>query len=246
MLSYWKKKLRDANDTLKSDGIVALCRESTGFAYRKTLRNVLPTTGYYTRAGIPYRARKPLDKYVPSIDYKSYPDHEYALVQELRTHVSQGDTVVVIGAGSGTTSIIAANQAAPSGKVIGYEGVRHRVDEARRAVAFNDVQDICEIHHGVVGPAVHLPSLREDEPQAKQVLPEDIPDCDVMELDCEGAEKEILESLENKPQIIIVETHPEFDTGPDEIRRILEEQGYKISNRIDRASVPVLTAEYKR
>jgi hypothetical protein len=68
----------------------------------------------------------------------------------------------------------------------------------------------------------------------------------VLELDCEGAEKEILEKFETKPNVIIVETHPELGTGPEKITKILNEQGYEIVNRINRASVPVLTAVRKQ
>jgi hypothetical protein len=63
-----------------------------------------------------------------------------------------------------------------------------------------------------------------------------------LELDCEGAEKEILSEMKIRPDVIIVETHPNFNSGPKIIQEILAQKGYRIVNQLDRGNVPVLTA----
>jgi hypothetical protein len=49
-----------------------------------------------------------------------------------------------------------------------------------------------------------------------------------LELDCEGAELEILRKLEIEPRAIIVETHAHLGSPPKEIKRLLEERSYEV------------------
>jgi hypothetical protein len=81
------------------------------------------------------------------------------------------------------------------------------------------------IHHAVVGPAI---SLRDDENAAESVSPTDLPECDVLVLDCEGAEMEILEEMDIRPRNIIVETHSIFDSPEEKVRDRLTQSGYQI------------------
>jgi hypothetical protein len=62
------------------------------------------------------------------------------------------------------------------------------------------------------------------------VQPSDIPDCDVLELDCEGAEDTILSELEIKPRVILVETHGSHDTPPSRVKTLLSELSYEIKS----------------
>jgi len=241
MTGHLKQKIRRANKIRSTEGYFELLKRSIGFMYRISIRKRLPTSDYYTNAGIPVREKKPLDPIIPGINYSDNPDHEYALLSELRNHVREGDDVVVVGAGSGTTTIIAANQATESGTVIAFEGSESRVQQARNTIAINGVQNGCKVRHAIVDRSIHLSSVEEGESDTTRLSPEQLPECDVLELDCEGAEKQILEELDITPRCIIVETHPGFDSGPEEIRRILEGKGYKIANKVDRSSVPVLT-----
>lgn len=235
-----KSRLQQANEIRSEQGSIALLVKAIGFIYRRTLRRILPTTGYYTNAGIPVRERKPLDSVIPGIPYTDNPDHESALISELRDKVQPGDQVVVIGAGSGTTSVIAANLVTESGSVIAFEGSGSRVRQARKTIALNGVQGRSKVRHAVVGPAIHLSSSAENE--VERLPPTELPDCDVLELDCEGAERKILDEMKITPRIIIVETHPHLNAGPDDIREILQRKGYSVVNERDRLSVPVLTA----
>jgi len=203
---------------------------------------VLPKSGYYTKAGIKVRCRKPLDSIVPGITYSDEPDHEYALVSELREWTELGDNICVVGAGSGTTSVVAANQTTEAGSVIAFEGNTSRVEQARNTIGLNGVEQWCEVRHAIVGPAIPLPSLDEGDIRSKNYLRMNFQIAMSLELDCEGAEKNILKGMEIQPRLIIVETHPELNSEPENISTILKGRGYKIINKIERHSVPVLTA----
>lgn len=245
MIGQIRQKVQAAKEKRATDGNVALIKATFNFVYERFVRKRLPDSGYYTKAGIPVKTQKSLDSLVPGVTYSDEPEHEYALVSQLRSHINPGDKTVVVGAGSGTTSVIAAKQAGEDGSVVAFEGSASRAREARQTVSLNDVQNLCEVRHAIVGPPIHLASSETRSVQVDQVSPEELPSCDVLELDCEGAEKQILDNLDNTPRIIIVETHPHLDAETETIEGILDCQGYRVINRIDRGSVPVLTAEYE-
>jgi len=242
MLSSCRQKVQRAQEIQSEKGNISLVKKSAGFIYKATLRKVFPKSGYYTKAGIKVRYRKPLDSIVPGIAYSDEPNHEYALVSELRKRVEPGLKISVVGAGSGTTSVVAANQTTEAGSVTAFEGSMRRVKQAQNTINLNGVDQRCEVRHAIVGPAVRLHSLNEGGARPKEISPTQLPDCDVLELDCEGAEKIILEEMEIQPKVIIVETHPELDSEPEHISKILADQGYSIVNKIERHHVPVLTA----
>jgi hypothetical protein len=53
----------------------------------------------------------------------------------------------------------------------------------------------------------------------------------VLQLDCEGAEAEILRGLTTQPSIILVETHGLFGAPTESVASLLEERGYVVSDR---------------
>jgi hypothetical protein len=54
------------------------------------------------------------------------------------------------------------------------------------------------------------------------VRPQFLPQADVIEMDCEGAELEIIENLSIRPRVITVETH----SNHDDVLNALEKIGY--------------------
>ena len=61
------------------------------------------------------------------------------------------------------------------------------------------------------------------------ILPEELPSCDVLELDCEGSEIDILRRMVITPRVIIVEIHPWLFKEPAEwVVENLITQGYEI------------------
>lgn len=157
----------------------------------------------------------------------AFPNYEGPLISAIRAKVKPGDSVVVVGGGRGVSSVVAAHQTGRSGSVITYEGGTDRASLARETVALNKVSDIVEVNHAVVGEAIVLADAPGD---ADIVTPEDLPECDVLVLDCEGVEKEILQTNRINSRVVIVETHAFLNSPPSKIRKILENRDFTIEN----------------
>ncbi|HIJ07425.1 FkbM family methyltransferase, partial [Methanocalculus sp.] len=138
-----------------------------------------------------------------------------------------GDRVVIIGGGDGVTAVTAAKLVGRSGSVQVYEGGDRAAGRLTTLCVREAISGICTIHHAVVGP--HIDVYGGDFATAAHVAPDEIPDCDVMELDCEGSEVEILRSMTIRPRAIIVEIHPFlFAEDPAWVTDRLVELGYRI------------------
>lgn len=88
--------------------------------------------------------------------------------------------------------------------------------------------EICEVDHSIVGEAHFV----ESSGSADVVEPSDLPQCDVIEMDCEGAELNILSNLEMSPEKMIIETHQTKSYSPyssmDSLQSILVDRGYVV------------------
>lgn len=177
-------------------------------------------------------------------------DDEYKknLVEAVQEAVDSGDKVVIVGGGFGVTSVHAAFQSrhfydSPSEKVVTYECSKERVQNCRDCFSLNGVDvDLREAAVGVVKKKVGNVS------EADFVHPSDLPDCDVLELDCEGAEVEILQEMDIRPGTVVVETHAEFDASTEKVKNVLSDLGYEIVE--ERPDAPytddnVLAAKYR-
>jgi len=136
--------------------------------------------------------------------HKNPSNYEYELCKKLRENLQKNDTVVVIGGGLGVTTVIAAQQVGPNGKVIVYEGAANMIEHIKHTLNINDFECEVDVRHAIVSSAKRLAGYSGN---ARIVSPQNIPDCDVLEMDCEGAELEILYNMEINPKKIIVETH---------------------------------------
>lgn len=168
--------------------------------------------------------------------------YEEPLIAAIRNRVTEGDTVVVVGGGRGVSSVAAAHRVGRSGTVTTYEGAKKRYELAAETIELNKADEVTEIHHTVVGSAVQL---ADDAGDVDTLHPSDLPACDVLVMDCEGTEDEILDSLNDWPETIIVETHGFLDVPEAEIEARLETNGYEVINRgveNDALDVFVLTA----
>lgn len=152
-------------------------------------------------------------------------DYESAIVRALKEHVGAGDSVVVVGGGWGVSTVVAAQQVSPAGHVDTYEGAAEYFEHVNETVRRNGVSEIVSIHHAVVGEQI---SLRSESGDSSVLSPESIPNCDVLVLDCEGAEKQILEEMVNAPDVVIVETHGAFGSPTEEISDVLESNAYEV------------------
>lgn len=155
---------------------------------------------------------------------------EYGIIRAHPQVIRPGDHVVIVGGGDGRTVLSAADLIREKGSVTVYEAGDRSVQQIRSLVAATGITDVCTIHHTLVGP--HIDVYGGDYSEASFLAPDDLPPCDVLELDCEGAEVAILGSLQIQPRAIIVEIHPRcFREDPQWVLDRLAELGYTIVYR---------------
>jgi hypothetical protein len=249
-----------ASQIVRDSGYVGLARRASGYLYRHAIRRFLPTIESVRYAGVPIsRDRKLGDLSVPGFlrphNVQDLPDYEAMLIEGVRTHVRKGDKVVIVGGGEGVTVAIAAQAVGDTGSVICFEGGRSYVENVLGTARRNRLSGRITVRHEIVGKSI---SVHGDERlKSSNILPtEKLPECDVLELDCEGAEALILEEMRLRPRAIIVETHGLFGAPTVLIRSILERKGYDVSDlgwaepgRIDECKqhdVRILTAILSR
>lgn len=186
--------------------------------YDRTVRRWLPTrVGVYN--GVPVRDRGFLDR------TDELPEYEGALVGALRRHLRREESVVVVGGGRGVSAVVTAEAVGPGGDVTVYEGGRRQYEQTRATLALNRVAEYATVEHAMVGPG---DELYDDADGADVLAPADLPDCDVLVMDCEGAEAAILEELAVRPRLVVVETHGLFDVPKSLVTERLEALGYEV------------------
>lgn len=151
------------------------------------------------------------------------PDYEGVYVSHVREVVEPGDSVVVVGGGHGVSAVAAARQAMPTGEVTVYEADEEWCRVVEETIDLNVATDHVTLREAIVGEAV---SLRGENPVERVVAPADLPDHDVLALDCEGAEEYIIGETDS--ETIVVETHGVFGTPPEAVREWLRDAGYEI------------------
>lgn len=156
---------------------------------------------------------------------RDQPRYEGALLACIETHVRPTDHVVIVGGGAGVTAAACVRKAR-SGRVTCYEAGRENVDKIFKTFARNAVTGSFTLHNAVVGEAISVWGTRED----RIVHAEDLPECDVLELDCEGAEIQILENMKIRPRVCLVETHGIFNSPSARVQRVLSSLGYEVKN----------------
>lgn len=217
--------------SLERFGVYRLLRS----IYDEYVRDRLPRkVGVYN--GIPIRDRALFDV------TDEQPEYEGALVSGIRRQVSTGDHVVVVGGGRGVSTVCASTATGPDGRVECFEGGLEQYNRLADTIRLNRVDRWTSAHHAVVGEAV---DIYGESDGASVVAPADLPDCDVLVLDCEGAEIGILTSLERPPETVIVETHGFLDSPESAVREVLAERGYEVIDRgveYEDRGVIVLTA----
>lgn len=225
-------RIQKALQIARESGVRGVANRAAAFAYRRGIRPWLPATGPVYYAGIPVvYDRKWGDRLVPQLwrlEAEDAPDYESALVAGLKEHVRPGDRVVVVGGGVGVTATIAALQAGVDGRVECFEGAAEGVEKVRRTAARNGVADRVTVHHAVVARSILVYGT---QPVHAVLAPSKLPECDVLELDCEGAEADILRALVIRPRVILVESHGLYGASSVLVASLLEELGYRTSQR---------------
>jgi hypothetical protein len=222
-------------DIIRADGVSGLARRSIAYAYRRGVRPHLPNEPVYY-AGIPIcHDRKWGDRlvpitWVPDDAPVDEPGYEAMLVAGLNETVRLGDSVVVIGAGLGVTTVVAALRAGPSGTVQSFEGSKQYVGLVQQTIARNKVTNV-SIHHAVVAKLIATLDGDVGNDLGPVLPPSQLPTCNVLQMDCEGAEVEILREMTIQPRVIVVETHGLYGAPTELVASLLEKRGYVVYDR---------------
>jgi hypothetical protein len=143
--------------------------------------------------------------------------------------VRHGDTVNLIGACEGVSTVVAARKAGNDGHVNCFEGDEAVIGKLEETLALNEVESIVEIRNVIVESNIDVYGT----PTHSTLPAEDLPDCDILVMDCEGSELDILENMDVVPSTIIVETHGFLNSPTDDVRQKLESDGYVIEDIYD-------------
>lgn len=198
--------------------------------FYSTVRPYLPATKRCVYNGVVMGKRYPfIEDYLPGEFSGIQPTYKRPNVAAIREHVSAEDTVVIVGAGQGVTTVIAARQAW-KGSVYAYEPGSKWIELTERAVRLNDVDDRVKLIETAVGDVIT--SQGADTSATGKTDPEELPECDVLELDCEGSEIEIITGLRKLPEVIIVETHGFCGAPTEETIATLEDRDYEVVERM--------------
>jgi Methyltransferase FkbM domain len=227
--------LSKVRDIIQAHGVSGLASKTIAYAYREGVRPFIPTREPVRYAGIRIcHDVKWGDRIVP----KSWvpgdalagnqPNYEGTLVAGLKETTKSGDKVVIVGGGVGVTVTVAALRTGPSGTVECFEGSKQHVRFVRQTAARNNVNNV-SVHHAVVAKSIAV--YGSDSDLGTILTPSQLPECNVLQLDCEGAEVEILRELTIRPRVILVETHGVYGAPTDLVASLLWKRGYIVSHR---------------
>jgi hypothetical protein len=207
--------------------ILCNANKVVGYAHRRGLRRLMPTDGFVELNGVKVRRKRLGDDLLPA-NWVPQPrdkqaDYESAIVQALERHVQPGHYVVIVGGGFGVSAVTAAQLVGSTGHVTVYEGDNRAYRRCRRTLSINDCEGRVTLKKRIVGKAVALNG---------DAMPADrLPECDVLELDCEGAELDILNSITFAPTSVIVESHGFLGASSSAVAEALETKGYRIESQ---------------
>lgn len=210
-------------------------------------RAALPVREYGTCAGVrvpaPAEPRRLFDR-LRGLETPEHSPFEGGLASVHREFTRADDAVVIVGGGFGITTAVAAGTGAD---VTAFEPDPIRCRGIRRTLRLNDVDPAAvTLRRAAVGD-VH-PIEAEGKPAGTpKVRPADLPACDVLELDCEGAELAVLEGLDpaGRPRLVAVEIHPiKLDGAMAPVLARLRELGYAIERRLSHDGAPLDRANF--
>jgi hypothetical protein len=216
------------------------------------LRSALPIREYGTCAGVrvaePAEPRRLFDRLRPGLDTPERSSFEGALASVHRDHTQAGDEVVIVGGGYGITTVAAVRAGA---SVTVFEPDSERRAAIRRTLELNGVDPAgATVRDAVVGELNPAEADQKgvDPTAVTAVDPAALPHCDVLELDCEGAELTILQGLDadRRPRVIAVEVHPiKLDGAAPAVAERLDALGYDIHGRYTHDGTAISPAAYR-
>jgi hypothetical protein len=198
-----------------------MIRNTLSKIYDKTIRKHLPRRIQICN-GIGVRSHYRLFdlSYSPSA-----PDYEAPLCEQIREHVRSGDHVTVVGGGRGVSTALALEHSHPDGEAVVYEASASQCEDVKTTLGYQGRIDQAEIRHAAIGS---FDNAWGDVGSPEEVPPQDLGETDVLISDCEGAEQTLLENLEIRPRVLIVESHGCFDSPTDSVRELISDIGYRV------------------
>lgn len=215
---------REAVDRLLERG-----RDTVQDVYDATVRRRLPRTlGVYN--GVVTRRYYLLDL----SKSENEPEYKRRLVDGVRRAVEPGDAVVEVGAGFGVCTTWAARAVGDGGSVLSLEANAEQTDVVREAldltgqVSGEALSERVEVRHAIVGSELETYGPMAG---ATRVDPAELPACDVLLMDCEGAELGVLRGMSIRPRSVVVESHPTFGAPTSDVLEVLSSMGYESEAR---------------
>ncbi|MCS4193417.1 hypothetical protein GGP50_001638 [Salinibacter ruber] len=221
---------------LKKKGVKALGYSLLSYVkvkYRKfiffVVRPLLPTKNVCVNLNgvkvfLKISVAKKLPFYTSPYPIEDNENYEKDEVDAIRKYCNEGDTVIIIGGGLGVSAIHASKKVGRAGKVIVYEQSRDSYRVILDTINENETESSIDVICSAVGHSGDSNFTPDVPGNVKITNPQDIPRANVIEMDCEGAEKEIIKSLKKMPDKILVETH----NNHDDVKKILQSKGYNI------------------
>lgn len=241
MISTLKKAYR----LFRQQGAIALFNSAAKHIYIRLARPYLPCQQHQEIQGVTVYSSKRCEKSLDSwfgVDLSWPQSHKKPNCDFINEYVAEDDTVVVIGGGYGISSTVAAKKAGEGGEVLIYEGANKVVEDLKQTLRLNNVLHQTCVIHSIVGD---ISNLKGPGDEAKTAHPSDLPHCDVIEMDCEGAEINLIPELPPSINTILVETHPSKGAPTSRVEELLNDRGYQIvESEPDRSSGYVLVAEH--
>lgn len=218
------KIIQKSKKAISEGGVSLLWKRSRNFLYDQYSQFLPWIKRDYN--GITVPSHKPTGRFIPAVDVKDKPNYEEGIISSLEREVEEGDNIVICGGGLGVTAVKSALLNEDPSKVEIFEGSRSQIENIEKTLRENEVSEI-NLRHAIVG---NEKEIWGSTGEADRISAEDLPLCDILELDIEGSEKGVLKELGISPNTIIVESHGHLDAPTDEIKSILRVKGYEIKN----------------
>jgi len=222
-----KKNIKKIVSIFQSEGAFRAGKKIIKYIYNNYARAFLPRRKVLYN-GVQVQASRLGDQYIPW-QQTNRPTYESGIMKSINEFVDSGDDVTIIGGGWGVSCVTAAKVTGRKGHVKVFEGEKNTADIVEETATINNVKKRVDITHAVVGQAI---SLRGSGDGGKIIPAADLDRCDVLILDCEGAELNILENMNIRPKVLIVETHGVYNAPSQKIKYWLENMGYNINKNI--------------
>lgn len=201
-----------------------------------TIRNLFsPSTEYsiYNSkevfTGINEKKLRPVDKYFGELSPSIVPKAKEANINAIVDNVKSNDNVTIIGGGYGLNALYIAEQVGKDGSMKIFEADSNKIELLKKTLDYHSISTEYNIKHGIVGKGYRIMG---DGIEGSVIEPEQLQECDVLEMDCEGAELEIIKNMQIRPNLLIIEQHPQLDMSPysssDLIPNILKHMGYSV------------------